>query len=205
MHQLVPLVASYGYAAVFTLLFIESIGIPVPGEGILIAGALFAARTHRLEIAGVLAVGALAAFAGTCVGYLVGRSAGLPLLARYGGYVGLTAPRQRLGQYLFLRHGAKIVFLGRFVAFLRAFEGLLAGVNRMQWSRFVLYNAVGAVAWTGIVGLGAYVFGRTFLHVSRPLGLALIALAVVGFIAALVYARHAEAALQSHADAAILG
>jgi membrane protein DedA with SNARE-associated domain len=205
MHQLLPLVAAYGYVATFGFLFIESIGIPVPGEGILIASALFAARTHRLDIVGVLAAGSLAAFLGTCVGYLLGRSAGVPLLARYGSYVGLTAARLRLGQYLFLRHGAKIIFLGRFVAFLRAFEGILAGVNRMRWRRFVVVNALGATAWTSVVGLCAYVFGRAFVHLSRPLGVALIALAIVAFVAGLFYVRHAEAALQREADAAILG
>jgi membrane protein DedA with SNARE-associated domain len=205
MHQLLPLVAAYGYAVIFGLLFIESIGIPVPGEGILIAGALFAARTHRLDIAGVLAAGSLAAFLGTCVGYLLGRSAGVALLARYGRHVGLTPARQRLGQYLFLRHGAKIIFLGRFVAFLRAFEGILAGANRMGWRRFLVFNALGSAAWTSTVGLCAYVFGRAFVHLSRPLGLALIALAVLAFVAGLIYARHAESALQREADAAILG
>jgi membrane protein DedA with SNARE-associated domain len=150
MHHLLPLVAAYGYAAVFGLLLIESIGIPVPGEGVLIAAALFAARTHRLDIVWVLAAGSLAAFLGSCIGYLLGRSAGVLLLTRYGGYVGLTEARLRLGRYLFLRHGAKLVFLGRFVAFLRAFEGILAGANLMGWRRFLVINALGLRLRTGL-------------------------------------------------------
>lgn len=205
MHQLLPLVAAYGYAAVFGLLLIESVGIPAPGEGILIATAVFAARTHRLEIALVLAAGSLAAFLGTSIGYLLGREAGLPLLSRYGRFVGLTPARQRLGQYLFLRHGGKIVFLGRFVAFFRAFEGLLAGVNRMSWRRFLVFNAIGAVTWTTAVGLAAFYFGRAFVHLSRPLGWTLVALAATGFVAGLIYMRRAERTLQREADAAILG
>jgi membrane protein DedA with SNARE-associated domain len=205
MHQLLPLVAAYGYAAVFGLLLIESVGIPAPGEGILIATAIFAARTHRLDIALVLAIGSLAAFLGTGIGYLLGRGAGLPLLARYGRFIGLTPARQRLGQYLFIRHGGKIVFLGRFVAFFRAFEGLLAGVNQMPVRRFLAFNALGAAAWTTTIGLAAYVFGRAFVHLSKPLGWTLLGLAAVGFVAGAIYLRHAERALQREADAAILG
>jgi membrane protein DedA with SNARE-associated domain len=205
IHHLSALAASYGYAAVFGLIFAESVCIPVPGEGILIVAALFAARTHRLEIAGVIATAAVAAFLGTSVGYLLGRSAGLPLLARYGGYVGLSPARRRLGQYLFLRHGAKIILLGRFIAFLRAFEGILAGINRMPFRRFSLFNALGAIAWTSAFGLGAYFFGRAFVHLSRPIGVAALVLGALGLVAGFLYVRSQEEALQREADAAVLG
>lgn len=204
-HHLWPLVATYGYAAVFVLLLIESLGIPAPGEGILIVTAIFAAKTHRLDIAIVIATAAAGAFAGSSLGYLVGRGAGAPLLLRYGGYVGLTPARQRLGQYLFLRHGAKIVFLGRFVAFLRAFAGLLAGINRMPLPRFLAFNALGAAAWTSVVGLGAYSFGHVFVHVSRPIGAALVVVGLAALAAAFLYVRRREADLQKLADAALVG
>jgi membrane protein DedA with SNARE-associated domain len=204
LHELLAFVATYGYAATFGLIFIESLGIPAPGEGIMIATAIFAARTHRLDIAGVIATASVAAFLGTSLSYLVGRSVGLSLLTRYGGFVGLSPARRRLGQYLFLRQGAKIVFIGRFIAFLRAFEGLLAGVNRMPPRRFFIFNALGAVAWTNCIGLGAYVFGRAFVHLSRPLGVAALALAALAFIAAVLYVRSQEAVLQEKADAALL-
>lgn len=204
MPHLWSLVASYGYAAVFVLLLIESIGIPAPGEGILIVTALFAARTHRLDIGDVVAIAAAGAFAGSSLGYWLGRGAGSPLLLRYGGYVGLTLARQRLGQYLFLRHGAKIVFLGRFVAFLRAFAGLLAGLNRMPLGRFLAFNALGAVAWTSAVGLGAYSFGHVFVHVSRPVGAGLLVLGLAALVAGFLYVRRREAELQKLADAALV-
>ena len=101
MQHLFALVASYGYAVTFVFLFLESVGIPIPGEGILIATALFAARTQRLEISAVIATASSAAFLGTSAGYLLGRSAGHVLIVRFGSYVGLTPARQRLGQYLF--------------------------------------------------------------------------------------------------------
>jgi membrane protein DedA with SNARE-associated domain len=204
LHDLFAFVATYGYAATFGLILVESLGIPAPGEGIMIATALFAARTHRLDIAGVIATASVAAFLGTSLSYFVGRSVGLTLLTRYGGFIGLSPARRRLGQYLFLRHGAKIVFVGRFVAFLRAFEGLLAGVNRMPPRRFFIFNALGALAWTNCIGLGAYFFGRAFVHLSRPLRLAALALAALAFIAAVFYARGQEAVLQEKADAALL-
>jgi membrane protein DedA with SNARE-associated domain len=205
VHQLFAFVASYGYAAAFGLIFVESVGIPVPGEGILIVTALFAARTHRLNIAGVVATASIAAFLGTSLGYYLGRLAGVPLLARYGEYAGLSPARRRLGQYLFLRHGAEIVFIGRFIAFLRAFEGILAGANRMPARRFFLVNALGAIAWTNCIGLGAYFFGRAFVHLSRPIGLAALALAALTLIATAFYLRGQEEVLQGKADAALSG
>jgi len=204
MHHLFAFVAAYGYAAAFGLILVESLGIPVPGEGILIATALFAERTHQLHISGVIVTASVAAFLGTCLGYLVGRSVGTTLLNRYGKYIGLSPARRRLGRYLFLRHGAKIVFVGRFVAFLRAFEGLLAGANRMPARRFLVFNALGAIVWTNCIGLGAYFFGRAFVHVSRPIGLAALALAALAFIAAVFYVRDQEGSLQRKADAALM-
>jgi membrane protein DedA with SNARE-associated domain len=203
MHHLIALVASYGYAVTFVLIFLESLGIPVPGEGILIAAALFAARTQRLEISVVIATASVAAFLGTSIGYLLGRSAGHALIVRFGAYIGFSPARQRLGQYLFVRHGAKIIFFGRFIAILRAFAGILAGANRMPWRRFTLFNALGAVVWTTTITLGAFYFGRAFVHVSRPLGLGLLVVTGLALIAALIYARTQEAALQRVADAAL--
>lgn len=205
LHHLSALAAAYGYAAVFGLIFAESLGIPLPGEGILVVTALYAARTHRLSVVGDISTAAIAAFLGTSLGYILGRSAGASLLARFGGYVGLSAARRRLGEYLFLRHGAKIVFFGRFIAFLRAFEGILAGANRMPLRRFMLFNALGAVAWTTTFGLGAYVFGRAFVHLSRPIGLATVVVAALAAVAAIAYVRGEEAQLQRQADAALLG
>ena len=205
MQHLFALVASYGYAVSFVFLFLESAGIPIPGEGILIATALFAARTQRLEISAVVATASSAAFLGTSTGYLLGRSAGHVLIVRFGSYVGLTPARQRLGQYLFVRHGAKIIFFGRFIAILRAFEGILAGANRMPWQRFLVFNALGAIVWTATISLGAFYFGRAFVHLSRPMGLGLLVVGGISLIAALIYARSREAALQRLADAALAG
>ncbi|MGB8842896.1 MAG: DedA family protein [Aliidongia sp.] len=110
----------------------ESIGLPLPGETALVATALYAGSTHQFGIFPVIGVAASAAIVGDNIGYLLGRSVGRRLIVRYGRYVYLTETRLKLGQYLFQRHGGKIVFFGRFVAFLRTFAALLAGVNRMR-------------------------------------------------------------------------
>jgi membrane protein DedA with SNARE-associated domain len=204
IHHLSALAANYGYFAVFGLIFAESIGVPVPGEGILVVTAVYIARTHRLSIEGDISTAAIAAFLGSSVGYFLGRSAGVSLLDRYGGYVGLSPARRRLGKYLFLRHGAKIIFFGRFIAFLRAFEGILAGVNHMPLRRFMVFNALGAVAWTTAFGLGAYVFGRAFVHLSRPIGLAALIVTALAVLATILYVRREEEVLQREADAALL-
>ncbi|MGA0601119.1 DedA family protein [Caulobacter sp. KR2-114] len=197
------LVARYGYLTIFALIFVESVGIPLPGEAVLVAGALYAARTHRLDPLAIVAVATLAASSGSMLGYGLGRWIGEPVLQRFGRFIGLTEGRQRIGRYLFLRHGATIVFWGRFLAILRTFAGLLAGMNEMGWRRFALFNALGAALWAATVTTAAYVFGRAFAHLAGPASLALGAAAVVAVCVALVWGLRREADLQRKADAVL--
>jgi membrane protein DedA with SNARE-associated domain len=94
-----------------------------------------------------LLVAATAATAGGMIGYIIGRWIGLRLLVRYGKYVGLDERRLKVGQYLFLQHGGKIVFFGRFVDLLRILAAPLAGANRMSWRYFLFMNALGGICW----------------------------------------------------------
>src|SRR5262249_61800032 len=98
---------------------------------------------------------------------------GFRLLVRYGNYVGLNEGRIKVGQYLFQRHGGKIVFFGRFIALLRVLAALLAGVNRMSWPRFFLFNAAGAIVWATAFGLGAYMLGEEIEQLNKPAAAAL--------------------------------
>jgi membrane protein DedA with SNARE-associated domain len=125
------LIQTYGLWVLFTLVTLESMGIPMPGETALVTTALYAGSTYQIGIALVVFVAATAAIIGDNLGYLIGRSIGIRLVVRYGRYVRLNEPRLKVGQYLFLRHGGKIVFFGRFVAFLRAYAALFAGINRI--------------------------------------------------------------------------
>ena len=114
------LLTKYGSFAVAGVVCLESMGLPLPGEAILIAAAIYAGKTGGLNIVEVIAATAAGAIVGDNIGYWIGREIGFPVLLRYGRYIGLTEPRIKLGQYLFMQHGGKIVFFGRFVALLRA-------------------------------------------------------------------------------------
>src|ERR1700719_1811112 len=136
------LIHAYGLWIVFVVIILESTGVPAPGETALISAALYAGSTHQLTIGSVVLVAATAAIIGDTFGYLIGRTIGLPLLVRHGKYIRLDQRRLKVGQYLFLRHGGKIVFFGRFVALLRTFAAVLAGANRMSLSHFLFMNAL---------------------------------------------------------------
>ena len=139
--------ATYGYWAVFFFVAIESIGIPFPGETMLLVAAIDAGTTHQLSIVLVIAAATCGAIVGDNIGFWVGREGGYRVLRRYGRYIGFDERKLKVGIYLFRKHGGKVVFFGRFVAVLRAWAAFLAGVNRMPWSRFLLFNALGGIVW----------------------------------------------------------
>jgi membrane protein DedA with SNARE-associated domain len=201
LADLSTLVARHGYEVVFAALLLASAGAPLPAGELLVAAAIYAAHTHRLSIAVLIFGGAAAAVLGGLAGYGIGHSLGVAGLKRHGGAVGLGPARQRLGRYLFLAHGGKIVFFIRFIALLGPFGGVLAGVNRMPWGRFLIFNALGALVWVSALGLGGYLFGAFFASVGRPVGLAALAAAAGVVVAAAIYAHRQGASLQAKADA----
>src|ERR1700694_4945249 len=164
------LIQAYGLWILFTVVMLESMGIPMPGETALVTAALYSGSTHQIGIASVVLVAATAAITGDNIGYLIGRSIGIRLVVRYGRYLRLDVPRLKVVQYLFMRHGGKIVFFGRFVAFLRAFAAILAGVNRMSWHHFLIMNALGGICWAALFGGGAYLFGEQMTRVAGAVG-----------------------------------
>ena len=117
----------------------------------------------------------------------------------------ITEGRIKLGQYLFLRHGGKVVFFGRFVAVLRALAALLAGLNCMDWGRFLLFNALGGIVWAGAYGLGAYVFGEALASSLHRFGLVLGIAAATVVVAGLLLARRYERRLEDTAERALPG
>jgi membrane protein DedA with SNARE-associated domain len=198
------LLASYGLLAIAVIIALESVGLPLPGESVLVFAALYAAHSSH-SITGVVASAALGAMLGDNVGYWIGREFGYRLLRRHGNSVGLSPDKIKLGQYLFLRHGSMVVFFGRFVAVLRMLAALLAGVNRMDWRRFLIANAAGAILWASVVGFGTYFFGRAVMHVTRPVGIALAAIALAVIVGALLFVRAHQAELQAKAERALPG
>jgi membrane protein DedA with SNARE-associated domain len=199
------LIQTYGLWALFTVVMLESIGVPVPGESGLIAAALYAGSTHQVDIFLVILIAAAAAIIGDNIGYLLGRSIGLRLLVRYGRYLRIDEKRLKLGQYLFMRHGGKIVFFGRFVAILRTFAAFLAGVNLMSWPRFLFMNALGGICWAALFGGSAYLFGEQINRVAGPLRLLFLLVAVCAAAAGMFLVRRYEKELEQRAEAAIPG
>ncbi len=201
--DLAGLVQQHGFWVVGTVIFFESMGLPLPGESLLIAAALYAATTGEITIEHVVLASAVGAVLGDNAGYLIGRRIGPPVLARYGPWVGLTLDRQRLGRFLFLRHGGKVVFFGRFVAFLRTFAALLAGANHMPWQRFLIWNALGGVFWTCLYGFGAFLLGNQVHRLVGPFGIAVGAVTLAVVVLTVRFVRRHEARLIGEAKAAM--
>jgi membrane protein DedA with SNARE-associated domain len=200
--HLQPLVAQHGYWVVFLIVMLESAGIPLPGETALVLASIYAGATDQLNIAFVIASAAAGAILGDNIGFWVGRTWGLTFLLRYGKLIHLPEKRLRLGQYLFATHGAKIVFFGRFVAFLRVFAALLAGVNQYKWPPFLFFNAAGGIVWAIVFGAGAYLFGESIHLVSGPLGVAALGGVVIGVIVFTRAVRRQEKKMEEQITAA---
>src|SRR2546421_7185444 len=130
-RNLDSLLATYGYLAVFVFVGVESIGIPVPGETMLVTAAIYAGTTGRLSIFWVIVASAAGAIVGDNIGYLIGRTGGYRLVKRYGRYIRLEEDRLRLGHYPFGQHGSQGVLFGRFITLLGTFAGVLYGCRRM--------------------------------------------------------------------------
>lgn len=189
------LISAHGPWAVGLLVGLESLGLPLPGETALVATAVYAGSTGQLSIMGVLLAALLGAIIGDSLGYLAGRRLGWPLLLRHGPRVGLTPGRLRLGRALFLRHGGKVVFFGRFVAFLRVLAASLAGASGMAWPRFLLCNIADAVIWVGVFGGLAFVLGTQAQRLFGSLGMAALVLGIAGAGTAMLLVRREEARL----------
>ncbi|MCP8940708.1 DedA family protein [Alsobacter sp. SYSU M60028] len=197
-------ISSYGYVAIALIIGLESIGIPMPGETALVSGAIYAGVTHRLSIESVIVAAAVGAAMGDNVGFWLGAKLGYPLLVRFGPAIRITEARLRLGKYLFLRHGTKIVFWGRFVALLRTLAAFLAGANRMEWPRFLLANFAGAAVWASAVGSAAYLLGEEIHRYLGPIGLVSLGIAVTAVFAGGVLMKRKEALWQAAADRTFL-
>jgi membrane protein DedA with SNARE-associated domain len=177
----------YGVWAIGLLIMLEDFGIPVPGETILIAGAVYAGA-GRLNVLAVGLVGFIAAIIGDNIGFAVGHFGGRALALRWGKYVFLTEERLNKAEDFFDRRGAIVITFARFVEGLRQANGIIAGITGMHWLRFLIFNAIGAALWVGTwVSLGYLAgnhIGTIYHYITLYSYYALIALAVliVGYI-----------------------
>jgi membrane protein DedA with SNARE-associated domain len=204
-HTIEGWLSSYGYIVVFLLVMGESLGLPVPGETALIAAALYAGSTGKLEIEKVIIVAAAAAIIGDNIGFAIGRYGGARVLVKYGHKVRLHEGRLRIGIWLFRHHGGKVVFWGRFVSILRTYAAFLAGANRMSWPRFLFFNTTGGILWAVVFGLGYYLFGDMLERLSTTIDVGLAALGILTVAGFVFWMRKREASLQAKADAEIRG
>ena len=153
------LVHHYGLLALFLLVMLESSGIPLPGETALVTAGIFASRGD-LVIEEVILVAAAGAIVGDNIGYWLGREGGNRLLDGVGPLRRWSAPGREWAERYFEKHGPKTIFIARFVAVLRVTAAWLAGISRMHWWTFFVWNAAGGICWALLVGLIAYFFGH---------------------------------------------
>jgi undecaprenyl-diphosphatase len=166
---IVALFAKYGYLVVFGGVFLENAGLPVPGETMLLAGAALAHYGH-LSLTRVILTAIAAATLGDNLGFAIGRRYGRALAERFGWRIGLTP--ERLAQFdgFFQRHGARTVFIARFITGLRVFGAVLAGSSGLRWPTFLFYNAMGAIVWSTAVALAGYSLAYSWQTLERWIG-----------------------------------
>ena len=181
------------YLALFAIVAGESAGLPLPGETSLIAAAVLATHPGTIAILPVTAVASAGAIAGDNLGFMVGRRGGRWLLTRNGRWATMRRRYFEHGERFFARHGPKAVFFARWLPGLRVAGAWLAGAHGMRWRTFLLWNALGGVAWAISVGLAAYLLGHTATDLVKPSGLLavlLIATAIGVLLAVSHFRRH---------------
>jgi len=199
------LIHTYGLLVVAGVISLESLGLPLPGETALIVASVIAGSKHEFNIVEVILTAAGASAVGRAFGYVIGHEYGYWLLLRYGGYVGITERRIKLGQYLFLRHGGKIILVAQFLPVLRTLAGILAGANRMPVAHFMVTNVIGATAWATFFGVAAFYLGRQVERLAGSMVIVLGIGVVICIIIAVNFIGRHEAQLAAEAERALPG
>lgn len=185
-HTLRAFVADYGYWAVALALLCESAGLPVPGEITLLLASFLAYSERQLQIGWIIVVATCTSTLGAYLGYALGHYGGRPLLDRYANIFRISPATLKRGEDLFARYGPAAVFLARFVFGLRTFAGPLAGVLRMPWRAFALFNFLGAALWVIAVASAGYFFGQHWHSLLRAMQRFNIAVLIVALAAILL-------------------
>ena len=183
----------YGYPILFVVVLLESLGIPGPGQALLITAALLAAH-GKLDITLVLATAVAGSTLGGMVGYWIGRRGGRALILRFGRYVRIGEPELERLEAGFGRYGLWFVLFARFFEVLRQIQGIVAGAVEMPFRRFLLANLGGGLLWSLLWGLGSWKLGRQ-IHsvddVTEKAGLVVVSLALgASLVLAGIYLRH---------------
>jgi membrane protein DedA with SNARE-associated domain len=160
----------YGYWTIFGGLLLENAGVPVPGETILLFASFLASSKHTLHLPWIILIAVAAAVTGDNIGYSIGRFGGRPLLERYKRVFRLRGDTISKGENLISEHGAATVFSARFIAGLRVVAGPMAGILHMHWTRFLVFNFLGALAWVTTIASIGYFFGDRLAWVIHVMG-----------------------------------
>jgi membrane protein DedA with SNARE-associated domain len=196
IETIAGLIQKYGYITIFTLVMLGNMGVPVPEESpVVLAG--YASQKLWLDYKVAVLVCIFSAVIGDNIGYLIGRRGGRPLILRYGKYLGITEEKLAKLENFFHRYGDKTVFIARFVAGLRWAAGPLSGAAHMPMTKFMFYNATGAIVWVFIMTQLGYQLANNLPYVLKLLGQAkivIIALAIIGFIVYRIYKKRTKVA-----------
>jgi len=176
-------VVHYGYWAVGGALLLENAGLPLPGETILLLASFLAFSEHELQLGWIIVVATLAATLGDNLGYVLGHYGGRPVLQRYQAIFRIQDKTLARGEGLFERYGAVTIFFARFIFGMRIIAGPLAGVLRMPWRKFLLFNFLGASLWVTVISVVGYLFGQHWGRLERWIKRFDVALAIVAVLA----------------------
>ena len=189
LQYLTHAIERYGYFAVLLLVTLEGIGLPLPGETAVVTAAAFAAR-GSLSAVGVAIAATIGTVLGGSAGYWIGRLGGRGLLVRHGHWIRLDAARLARTEQYFARHGVKTVFFGRFIALLRIFGSLMAGVAHMPFPTFSVVNFAGGLLWAVTFSVVGMLFGKNLPRLDDYLEEISVVLSVIVVAAVLVYFWH---------------
>jgi membrane protein DedA with SNARE-associated domain len=172
------LLAHYGYGAVAAALLLENAGLPVPGETVLLLASFLAYSEHRLRLPYIILIGICAATVGDNLGFAIGVYGGRPLLERYRKTLRIRPATIARGEDLFRRYGAATIFVSRFITGMRVIAGPLAGVLRMDWRKFAIFNFLGAAVWVTVISSAGFLFGKHWDELVEILGDANVAVVI---------------------------
>ena len=193
------LLAHYGYGAVAGALLLENAGLPVPGETVLLLASFLAYSEHRLRLPYIILIGICAATVGDNLGFAIGVYGGRRLLERYRRTLHIRPATIARGEDLFRRYGAAPIFVARFITGMRVIAGPLAGVLRMDWRKFAIFNFLGAAVWVTVISSAGFLFGKHWDELVEILGDANVAvvIAICVLLAILWWRRRRRAADRS--------
>ena len=168
LNSVAPILDRWGYLAIGGVIVVESFGVPAPGQTIMVAGSIYAGA-GRMNIYLVALISFVTAVIGDNIGYWIGLRGGRKIVHRWGKYIFVTPARLERAEQFFARRGNRIIVVARFIDGLRQLNGVIAGITRMPWKTFLLYNAIGAALWVGAWTTVAYLVGTRLVEIVEQI------------------------------------